>query len=81
MFLGLIGYLGNASIEVQVDVVGIFSSELAAEEGIAEFIESVLEQERPNYSALKVTVIDISLGEQYRHPALKIETSSNVVPF
>ena len=81
MFLGLIAYMGSASTEVQVDVVGIFSSELAAKDGIDEFIESCLEQERPGYSALKVMITDISLGEQYRHPALQTDVTNDNVPF
>lgn len=81
MFLGLIAYMGNESTEVQVDVVGIFCSECAAKDSIDEFIESVLEQERPGYSALKATITDISLGEQYRHPALQKEVIQDSVPF
>lgn len=59
MFLAMVAFTGEESLQVQLEKVGFYHSVDEAEQGIAIFVEEVLEIERPNYKGLTTRIIEV----------------------
>ena len=59
MFLAIVAFTGEESLQVQVEKVGFYQSVDEAEQGIAIFVEEILEIERPNYKGLTTRIISV----------------------
>jgi len=60
MYVALVAFLGPHAAQIQLEKVGIFPTEPDAEIAIEDFIESVLEIERPGYTGLVKKIFPIS---------------------
>ena len=65
MFLAIVAFTGEESLQVQVEKVGFYQSVDEAEQGIAIFVEEVLEIERPNYKGLTTRIISVDGRERH----------------
>ena len=59
MLLAMVAFTGEESLQVQLEKVGFYQSVDEAEQGIAIFVEEVLEIERPNYEGLTTRIIKV----------------------
>ena len=59
MFLAIVAFTGPDAFQVQVEEVGRFSTVEEANQAMENFVEGVLEIERPGYEQLVKKVIEI----------------------
>ena len=64
MYAAVIAFLGPYANQIQLEMVGVFPSEKDAENAIQNFIDSVLEVERPDYSGLVKKIFFIGEYEE-----------------
>ena len=64
MYIALVAFSGPHATQVQLENVGLFSTEHEAEVAIEGFIEDVLEIERPGYSGLVKKIFSLSESEE-----------------
>ena len=59
MYLVVVAFSGEHALKVQLEEVGRYSSEDEAKAAIEDFVEGVLELERPGYQGLVSKIIKI----------------------
>ena len=59
MFLAIVAFIGTDALKVQIEEVGRFSKKEDAQSAVEDFIENVLEIERPGYTHLAEKIMEI----------------------
>lgn len=64
MYIALVAFSGPHATQVQLENVGLFSTEHEAEIAIENFIEGVVEIERPGYTGLVKKIFSLNESEE-----------------
>ena len=59
MYHAIVAFKGPASFQIQIEEVGVYENREEAEHAINNFIEDVLEVERPGYESLVSKIVKL----------------------